>query len=253
MLDRGSAVSYQPRCRLTTKNSNNTKVLMDGTWLGISFGGLGIVLIRQGAQTEGISSWLLVWVGLSFAVVSVGYVGLGARVFGKSNEGRLAWWSLLLLGPYLLFSLTVWEILTRVSREDCCHEIVPGLWVGRRPRIGEIPADVGLLVDMTCEFPRPHQDCNNVEYVCVPTLDGMVPGDEPFRRALSKVVNCKAPAYLFCAQGHGRSATLAAAVLIERGTVADVESAEVLLGQARPGIRLSRRQRDFARRMARRE
>lgn len=216
--------------------------------IAVLFGIVGIAFICQAVQHGGWW-WLLLWPGISFVTVAAGYFGLGARVFGKTADGTQRWWPVALLAPYLLFSRVVWEILTRVSREDCCNEVVPGLWLGRRPRPSEIPPEVGLLVDMTCEFPVPVCRSAGVQRLCLPTLDAMVPDDDSFRRAINTIVACPAPVYVFCAQGHGRSATLAAAVLIARADAPNVETAETMLRRLRPGVRLSRSQRAFVRRM----
>jgi hypothetical protein len=216
--------------------------------IAVLFGIVGATLIAQ-SVLHGGWWWLLVWPGISFVALSAGYFGLGSRIFGKRMDGTRTWFPFAVFGPYLLFSRVVWEVLTRVSREDCFNEIAPGLLVGRRPRRAEIPQGIGLLVDMTCEFPGLFCIGEDAQCLCVPTLDALVPDDEAFRWAIEAVVQCSKPVYIFCAQGHGRSATLAAAVLIVRGIAADIETAESLLRRARPGIRLSRSQRSLVRRI----
>ena len=44
--------------------------------------------------------WLLWWPALSFSTVACGYLGLGAKIFGKRTDGTIAWH----VFPYLLRS-----------------------------------------------------------------------------------------------------------------------------------------------------
>jgi hypothetical protein len=70
-------------------------------------------------------------------------------------DGRIRWWAVVVLGPYLGLVWVVWRVQRWVSRERCADEIVPGVWVGRRPVCGEVPEGVGMVVDVTCEFAEP--------------------------------------------------------------------------------------------------
>ena len=71
----------------------------------------------------------------------------------------MAWWAVLLLLPYLLTTWIGWHAIRRLSREACCDEVAPGVWVGRRPLPGDLPPGRGeatsplLIVDLTAEFP----------------------------------------------------------------------------------------------------
>jgi hypothetical protein len=57
--------------------------------------------------------------------------------------------------------------------------------------------------------------------------------------------------YIHCAQGRGRSAALAAALLIARGMAANVDEAEAALSRARPSVRLNSAQRAWVARVIR--
>ena len=83
-----------------------------------------------------------------------------------------------------------------------------------------------------------------IAYTSLPTLDGAAPDRAEFDALVAHIVRAGG-VYVHCASGHGRSATLAAALLIARGLSASVPEAEERLRAARPGVRLSRAQRAF--------
>ncbi len=206
------------------------------------FGLLGVYLIGLAVIVRGWG-WLLVWPGGSLLLVAAAFAGLGPRVFGKRRDGTVSWWALLALFPYLLLTWVVWQFLRLTSKEPCCHEIVTGIWVGRRVYASELPADVSLIVDLTAEFPEPRAVRAGRSYVCLPTLDTTAPNADALRAVVRRVDEHRGGVYIHCASGHGRAATVAAALLLARGLAADVRQAESLLRRVRPGIRLKRVQR----------
>jgi hypothetical protein len=202
-------------------------------WLAIVVGSAGLVLL---------------WPALSFFLVGAAYLARKPGLLGKRVDGTLAWWACLFLGPYFLLTWATWHAERLLGREDCANEVVPGLWVGRRPFAHELPDGVRVIVDMTAEFSAAATGHRSTGYLCVPTLDGTAP-DEAALRELLDVLRDKEGVYLHCASGHGRSATVAAALLIIRGLAVDVEAAEAQLRQRRPGIRLNATQRRSLARM----
>jgi protein-tyrosine phosphatase len=188
-------------------------------------------------------AWLLAYPAGSFLLFAAAYAGVGPRLFGKRSDGRLAWWAVVLLAPVLLMLWCVWQAQRFFRREACCHEVAPGVWLGRRPLPHELPAGVVLVVDLTAEFPAPRGIGDGREYLTLPTLDGLAPDEADFRAVVERVAATAGPVYLHCALGHGRSALLAAAVLLARGLAADARHAEQMLRQVRPGVRLKPAQR----------
>src|SRR5262245_28082319 len=140
--------------------------------LGVAVGGPGLVLL---------------WPALSLALVAAAYARLGPRLFGKRPDGRLAWWAVLLLLPYLLLTWTLWHLHRLLSKEDPGNEVAPGVWVGRRPFVRELPPGVTLVVDLTAEFPAPRGLRAGREFVCLPTLDAMAPGEVRLREVVALV------------------------------------------------------------------
>src|SRR5262245_61817349 len=128
----------------------------------------------------------LLWPSLSFALVAVAYAGAGPRLFGKRPDGRLAWWAVVLLLPFLLFAWGVWH-LQRLGKEAPAHEVAPGLWLGRRPLPHEVPPEVGLIVDLTVEFVALARVRAGREYRSLPTLDTHVPPEGRLRELVAEV------------------------------------------------------------------
>jgi protein-tyrosine phosphatase len=196
------------------------------------------------AYALGGFAWLFAWLGADFLIHGLGYAGLGPRVLGKRQDGTIAPWAYVVLGPQMLFTWATWSVARLVSREDCSNEVAPGLWLGRRPLPGELPAGVDLIVDLTAEFPENASVRAGREYVCIPVLDTTAPGDDDMRELVDRLCAHPGKAYVHCAQGHGRSACVVAAVLIRRGIAADLAAAEARLKECRPGASLKWVQRE---------
>jgi protein-tyrosine phosphatase len=214
----------------------------------VTFTLLGAYLIVLGVALGGLAL-LLLWPGLSFVLLGAAYAGLGPRLLGKRPDGRLAWWAMLLLFPYLLLTWGVWHLQRLLGREAACNEVAPGLWVGRRPFARELPPGVTLVVDLTAEFRAARGVGAGRTYLCLPTLDAGTPDERALRELAAQVAGWTGGVYIHCALGHGRSALLAAVVLMERGLAGDAKQAEALLRQARPGIGLKPAQRRLLRKM----
>jgi len=189
---------------------------------------------------------LLAWPALSFALVGLGYAGLGARPFLKGPEGRHHPIATVVLAPYMAIAWLV-LLMLRLRDEDPHHEVRPKLYVGRRPlRKSELPSDVSLIVDLTSEFPglRP----KGVEYICLPTLDGSAPHDvAAVRELVAKIRSHPGAVYVHCAAGHGRSVAIVASVLVAEGRAKTMEEALALIRRVRPAVGLSRSQRALVR------
>jgi protein-tyrosine phosphatase len=121
-----------------------------------------------------------------------------------------------------------------------------GLYLGRRVQHWELPARVGLVLDMTAEFVEPPELRSGRLYVCVPALDASVPTPEALASAISDVVQYQGNVYVHCAAGHGRSAMAMAVLLVARGLAGNIEDAIALMQQNRPRVRLRTTQRKVA-------
>lgn len=190
--------------------------------LGVSFGGW---------------AYLLIWPSVACLLIGVAYAGAGAGVFGKRRDGSLPWWSWGLLLPYLAFTWSLWKLKRKISKETLYDEVAPGLWVGRRVLGSELPEGTGVVVDVTCEFAEPGSVLARCEYLSLPVLNYSVPGREALV-ALVEDLAGRDGVYIHCAQGHGRSATVAAALLLRRGLAATAEDAVDMVVRVRPKTHL---------------
>ncbi len=173
----------------------------------------GVALILSGSSAIQ-TGWPFCWCGMGFILVGLAYARFGVSVFGKRLDGGRFWLNRLILCPFLLLNYVMWHLRHRVfSREDMCNEVVAGIWLGRRPLDGELPANVTTVVDLTAEFSATTH-ARKLKYFCVPTLDGCAPHDEEFRQLMSNLSASCEPVYIHCAAGHGRSAAVAVALLV---------------------------------------
>ncbi len=187
--------------------------------------------------------WLLGWSGLSWILVGAAYRFHTPALFGKRSDGRMAWWSVILLFPYLAVTWLLWVMQTRLTREPRHHEIVSSLWLGRYCSQDELPSGVVRIVDLTSEFPEPKSVTTGRTYLCLPTLDTSAPSLEAFHDLIRTVASSDQPTYIHCALGHGRSAMVVIAVLIARGDAATLDEAIAKVKAIRPGIKINPPQR----------
>ncbi len=188
-------------------------------------------------------AWLGLWPATAFFVVGLGYLRFGARVFGKRDDGTLPASTRLLLLPYLLVAWGIWSLI-RLGPERCWDRVAPGVYLGRRPYPRELPPDVKLVVDLTSEFARSIPKSSPIEYLCLPILDASMPSVSELDALVRRVAAHAGPVYIHCAQGHGRSAVVAGALLVSRGIARDALDAESLMKSIRPGVHMSRLQRE---------
>ena len=210
-------------------------------WIPAAFVLVAGLLLYMAADRGG-AAWLLVWPAGNCAAVAGSYFGLGAGVFGKRPDGTRSPAVVVWMLPFFLVNYATWRLQVLISPEDCVNEVVPGLFVGRRPRPGEYPPALDLVVDLLAEFPKPAYHPAEAAYLCLPTVDGFVPEPAPYADAVGEAAKA-ARVFVHCANGHGRSAAFAAALLVRKGAAADVDGAMALVRNARPACRLTPAQR----------
>lgn len=212
--------------------------MLSGIFLLLISAAWTYLALRQGGWYT-----LALWPAASFLVIAVAYFLTDARLLGKRRSGRLHPAAAFFHAPYLLVTWMLWHLVVAIHGTRDSSLVSPGLWLGRRPKVGEIPPGTTLLADMTCEFSVPRRMLNRFEYIALPTLDGSVPPLEDLLNFVRKIAAHEGIVYLHCAQGHGRSAMAAACVLLARGEAADAKSALQKIRDVRPKIQLTHRQK----------
>ncbi len=208
-------------------------------FLGILFSAAGTGLVVWGGSWLG---YLALWPAASFFVVSAAYLRLGPRVLGKRPDGSLPLVRVLVLLPYFVFTWGIWHLL-RLGAEHTYDLVAPDIYLGRLPLRRELPDDVRLIVDLTAEFPRAAARPDGCDYVNLPTLDAFVPGLDECEALVRSVAAHPGPVYIHCAQGHGRSALVAGALMCLRGLASSADDAVARMKRARPTVNLSSSQR----------
>lgn len=113
-------------------------------------------------------------------------------------------------------------------------------YIGRHPGGGRLPDDVDLVVDLTAEFDAPTLP-PGIEYINLATLDACGPRLDKLRELIETLRTRRADkvAYIHCASGHGRSATVCTGLLIAKDPDLTIEGAEQRLNEIRSGVALS--------------
>lgn len=204
---------------------------------GVLFLVLGLTLCGMPWLYGGGWTWVLLWLGLDMLLLSAAYVRQDTGIFGKRPDGTLAACRVLIFLPYLLFTWAVWR-LCRLLPEPAVQRINERLSIGRRILPGELPAGIDVILDLTSEFTEPAAVRKEARYINLPTLDATAPTPA----ALAATICSLQPhehVFIHCAQGHGRTAMAAIALLLHRGETSDIADGLRLLKAIRPGVSLS--------------
>ncbi len=200
---------------------------------------LGLVLIGVGL-VEGRWLLFLIWLGADFLILGLAHWRHAHRVFGKTLDGALPFWSWLLFLPLLTCNSAVWHLLRVLSREPSHSQATDNLVVGRRLLASEVDGSFDNYVDLTAEFVEPAVIRRSPGYRCFPLLDGAAPTPDALRQAVSSLQPGRT--FVHCAQGHGRTGLFALALLLSSGAAHAVDEGLRMLKAARPGIRLNHEQ-----------
>jgi protein-tyrosine phosphatase len=186
--------------------------------------------------------WILLWPAAVWGAVAIVYLAHAPRAFGKHSDGTLAWWAWLLWAPMFGYMRLLHELARSLTNEPVANEVAPGIWVGRRPRAPELPEGVAIIVDLCAELAKAPGVADGRAYLAIPTLDATSPAPAEIARAVDTMLATEGKVFIHCAFGHGRSATVAAALLVRRGD-ATLDDVERKMRACRPRIGLNAHQR----------
>ena len=145
---------------------------------------------------------------------------------------------------YLIYVQSVWLLQISISREPAINYVNASLAVSRKLLAREVPADVKIVCDLTCEFVDPKYLRAKPRYNCHPVLDaGACSATELIDLARRLPPSNDELLLIHCANGHGRTGMFAAVWLLAHGFATTVDDAITMLRNTRPGIGLQSRQR----------
>lgn len=221
---------------------------------------LTILLIASTSMTWGAPSWLTLiqlYLAVVFGQLAFTYGMFGPRIFGKRPDGRLPGRTWILFGPYLALSHLGWQLHRLAQGKRRYVEAAPGLYFGRRLTAREAqqpdhPAWHGVL-DLTAEFSEAPRLRQLPSYRSLPILDFTAPTDSDLHIAVTWLEETlrQGPVYVHCAAGYGRSACVVIAYLLTAGIVTNVNEGEQRLRDLRPGVGLTKSQRQRLRQFER--
>jgi protein-tyrosine phosphatase len=215
---------------------------------------LGLILIRTAANlSNAVAASLAAWLSFDLFVLAAVYIFQMPTVFGKTRRGSMRPIPAILMMPFLLTAWTVWWLQKSLLREPPWHEVAPGTFVGRRCRPAEFPPNTSTVIDCTAEFPTNRAARRSLRWLSIPVLDGCAPTWKDCLAACDFVEEAANSAvFVYCANGHGRSVTVAAVLLIRRGLSRTPQAAVEAITRCRPKASLNVEQWKFLEEASRR-
>ncbi|WP_165246738.1 protein-tyrosine phosphatase family protein [Paludisphaera soli] len=218
--------------------------------LGLAAAGLGVLAGRDlaaGSPVRGAIAIGEAYLAISLATLASAYAlraadSGSARILDRT--GRVGALRPLLL-PYRAVASLALLVAGAVGREPARHVLGDGLVVGRPPFRWEIARlrreGIDAVLNLCWEFDGLPPGVG-LATARVSILDATPPTPRQFDEAVERVARWRSEGrrvLIHCAQGHGRTATIAAACLVRLGLAADAATALQLVRSARSGARPS--------------
>jgi len=213
--------------------------------------GFAVLFALMGMAVAGLAlcwqdwAWLLIWPALNLLALAAAYGRWGPALLGKTASGQVALWARFFFLPFHLYILGIWHLARALGREPAFAFVTEDLILSRRLLAHEIPPGVVNWVDLCAEFADPPQARNRTNYIFLPAMDAGFPDPADLNRAIDRLR--PGTTLVHCAQGHGRTALFALALLARRGQIQSIDQGMALIGKARPGAALNRHQDRWAR------
>ncbi|MDX8501529.1 phosphatase PAP2/dual specificity phosphatase family protein [Mesorhizobium sp. VK4C] len=179
--------------------------------------GLGAIAALGGAAIGvffSATTLVLLWPALGLAIVTFGYAGAGAKVFQKTQDGRVSLASRILLLPHRL-GATI-NLLAWTRKLPPVVAIADGVFLGRFPAAAEAHG-FDTVIDLAAELERPR--ASTVRWISFPMLDLLPPPADVLDRAVAAIEPARRQGTVLvcCALGFQRSATVIAGWLVATG------------------------------------
>lgn len=191
---------------------------------------------------------------LAFGLVAIAYMRDDSQFLLKHPDGRRRAWGWPVLWPYWLLCDLSLALFRLDGRRPASVQVAPNLFFGRRLTDKEAQGPVApawhAVLDLAAELTEAGPLRALAGYRSLPILDARAPTPGGLASAVGWLTEQAqaGPVYVHCALGHGRSATVVVAFLLDAGRVATIEEGVGLLASLRPGVGLSDAQRDALRR-----
>lgn len=197
------------------------------------------------ALLGGAGDWVrlgLAWAAVNFIGVALAYARQRSGVFGKRPDGTMAKLNVFVFLPFLALTWVMWHAIRLLSREPPANRLGRDLILARRLLDGEIPEDVAVVVDLTAEFHEPIAMRRARKYLNFRILDADAPPFDILVEFMNEIPS-SGTILIHCAQGHGRTAMIAACLLLKLGDATTADAAIKRILSERPRARMNRRQR----------
>ena len=185
---------------------------------------------------------LLLWPAANCFCIGVSYVVKFPQLFGKRANGLLNPFSTFILLPYLSYLWLVWHALRLTQSENAHDELDERFTIGRRLLHAEMPSDIQNVIDLTCEFNEPRKIASQFNYLSFPILDATAPSSVDLQSFVQKIDSLDGKSYIHCAQGHGRTGLVMAAILLNHHPELTVDDAIKKIKSVRPALRCNSEQ-----------
>jgi protein-tyrosine phosphatase len=183
---------------------------------------------------------------IAFLGISWAYLLGNPKILLKQPTGNFLWLSYLIFWPYFLLNTFTFALFCLFSKENVINEIIPNLYLGRQLWPFEVSYlstfGINATLDLTAEFNEISFIRNHHDYLCIPILDASAPTVEQLEHAVLwiKVRLAQGKKVLVhCALGHGRSAIIIVAFILQSGLVKNSNDALNFIRSKRTGLRLS--------------
>ncbi len=219
----------------------------------------GLLLVASTASLP--ARVLLISCALSSGGLSLAYALRNPLLLGKRSNGTMSPAYYLFFWPYLVVSFVSLWLFRRLSSEGPISEIAPDLFLGcrlfRTDRSAFEERRIRSTLDLTSELSEVGFAREVDAYLCLPLLDTLAPSREQIALAADWIGRRlrEGPVFVHCALGHGRSAAIVAAYLVQSARASTASEAIALIEALRPGVGLRAQQtlalEDYARSLAR--
>lgn len=169
--------------------------------------------------------------------------GRTTGLMGKRADGTINPLHFTLLWPYHVGLRAKLALQRRLSSEPSFDRVGEHYYIGAWPSEEKlVPTVQPAVLDVTCELPL---QVVPPAYLNLAVWDTHAPTPAQIEQGVKWALQQRAagrPVLVHCAHGHGRSATVLAAILVAEGTAKSAAEAEAVMKAERPRVRLNRRQ-----------